>query len=323
MNTMLENKKTRIAIAGIGGIGGYLGGKLAHYYENFENVDIVFIARGESLDAIKANGLTLMSKDITYQCKPTLVSDNPDAIGPIDIFLLCTKTFAVAATLKRYAQCITASTTVITTQNTINGRAVIEPCLPDRATLMEGCIYIASNKVGPGKINHISGPAKLFFGTDRQVNAKGQDIAKIFNYAGIDTTYSADIGTALWKKFMFVSPAAIVTALFRITFTEILESREAEYLYIDLIGELMQLAKAKGVFVDEATVLNNIGLLGKFSGYVKSSFQLDLEKNAPSEIGALVEEVIAEAQSLNLSTPCYDQALNDLQAKISTLEKPA
>lgn len=323
MKTMLENNKTRIAIAGIGGIGGYLGGKLAHYYENFENVDIVFITRGASLDAIKANGLELLSKDIPYRCKPTLVSDNPDEIGQVGVFLLCTKTFSVPAMLKQYAKCMTANTTVITTQNTISGRAVIEPFLPSNATLMEGCIYIASNKAGPAKINHISGPAKLFFGTDRQVDPKGQDIAKIFSYAGIDTTYTTDINTALWKKFMFVSPAAIVTALFQITFTEILESQETEYLYIDLMGELMQLAKAKGVFADEATVLNNIGLLSKFSGYVKSSFQLDLEKNVPSEISALVKDVIAEAQSLSLSTPVYDQAFNDLQAKIKTFEKPA
>lgn len=317
MKTLQENKKTRIAVAGIGGIGGYLGGKLAHYYENFEQVDIVFITRGASLEAIKANGLALLSKDITYDCKPTLVSDNPDEIGPIDVFLLCTKTFSVPAILNQYAKCITAGTTVITTQNTISGRTVIEPYLPSNATLMEGCIYIASNKVSASKVNHISGPAKLFFGTDRQVKPKGQDIAKIFSYAGIETTYTTDINTALWKKFMFVSPAAIVTALFQITFTEIMERRETEYLYIDLIGELMQLAKTKGIFVDEATVLNNIALLSNFSGYVKSSFQLDLEKKAPSEIGALVADVIAEAQSFNLSTPCYGQALHDLQDKIN------
>lgn len=59
---MMVTKKTKITIAGIGGIGGYIGGKLAHYYSNNENVEIVFIARGEMAEAINKNGLKLLSK---------------------------------------------------------------------------------------------------------------------------------------------------------------------------------------------------------------------------------------------------------------------
>lgn len=320
MKTMFESKKIKIAIAGIGGIGGYLGGKLAHYYSNFENVDIIFITRGDSLNAIKIDGLELLSNDIIYQCIPTLISDDPDEIGEVDIFILCTKTFSVPNMLKEYAKCITANTTVITTQNTINGSTVIIPYLPDKATLLEGCIYIASNKISPAKIQHISGPATLYFGIEGKNNPKGQEIAKMFNYAGIETIYTANINSALWKKFMFVSPAAIVTALHHITFTEIMESRETEYLYINLIGELMQLAKAKNISIDDLTVLNNISLLKKFKGYVKSSFQIDIEKNAPTEISALVEYVINEAKLLNIPMPYYDKAFNDLQEKIKKLK---
>ncbi|MEO6978355.1 MAG: hypothetical protein ABI113_08245 [Mucilaginibacter sp.] len=44
---MTSPKKIRIAIAGIGGIGGYIGGKLAHYYSDIKDIEIVFITRGE------------------------------------------------------------------------------------------------------------------------------------------------------------------------------------------------------------------------------------------------------------------------------------
>jgi 2-dehydropantoate 2-reductase len=40
--------KTRIAILGIGGIGGYFGGKLAAQYAGSEDFEIIFIARGEN-----------------------------------------------------------------------------------------------------------------------------------------------------------------------------------------------------------------------------------------------------------------------------------
>ncbi|HEX3070469.1 MAG TPA: 2-dehydropantoate 2-reductase N-terminal domain-containing protein, partial [Thermoanaerobaculia bacterium] len=42
----------RIAIIGAGGVGGYFGGKLAHGDE-----DVVFIARGATLDALRTTGL--------------------------------------------------------------------------------------------------------------------------------------------------------------------------------------------------------------------------------------------------------------------------
>ncbi len=309
---MFENRKIKIAIAGIGGIGGYIGGKLAHYYATNENVDIIFISRGDSLKGIEKSGLELVSNEIVYKCVPTLISDNPDKIGEVDIFILCSKTFSVPTILEEYGNCLTANTTVITTQNTINGRDVITPFLTNNSTLLEGCIYIASNKVSPTKVQHISGPAKLFFGTDGEYNKKGEEIAKLLNYAGIDANYTTNITNALWKKFMFVSPAAIVTAIFQITFTEILESKETEYLYINLIAELMELAKAKNITIDELTVLNNINILSNFKGYVKSSFQLDLEKNKPSEINSLVKYVVDEAKLLNIPTPHFDDAFKQL-----------
>ncbi len=199
---------------------------------------------------------------------PALTSDDPSVIGSVDIFIICTKTFSVTDILKKYTACITANTTVITTQNTVNGKQTIAPLLPEGATLMEGSIYIASNITAPGKVEHVSGPAKFFFGTDGEADSKGQEIVKILADAGIDATYTADIKPVLWKKFMFVSPAAIVTAVFQTTFSGILENKQAEVLYAGLMAELMQLAKAKNIAFDENTIVNNINLLSNFKGEV-------------------------------------------------------
>ena len=39
--------KTKIAISGIGAVGGYYGGLLAARYKDSEDIDIYFISRGE------------------------------------------------------------------------------------------------------------------------------------------------------------------------------------------------------------------------------------------------------------------------------------
>lgn len=306
---MSDNRKIKIAVAGIGGVGGYIGGKLAHFYANHDTVEIIFIASNTSLEMLKKNGLELVSHEIVYKCQPALISNNPDEIGEVDLLLLCTKTFSVPSILEQYAPCISEKTTIITIQNTVNGKEVLTPLLPANATLMEGCIYIACNKTNLTRVQHVSGPATLFFGTERKFNPEGEQLAKLLNYAGIDAHYTTNITSILWKKFMFVSPAAIVTALFGITLTEIPEHKETEYLYIHLVGELMALARAKQIDIDDLTVLNNINLLSTFRGYVKSSFQLDLEKKRPSEISSLVTYVVDAATAQTLSTPHYNEAL--------------
>ena len=49
--------KFKIAILGIGGVGGYLGGRLAAKYAGLADVEVIFIARGKNAEAIKSNGL--------------------------------------------------------------------------------------------------------------------------------------------------------------------------------------------------------------------------------------------------------------------------
>lgn len=308
----MNKRPIRIAIAGIGGIGGYLGGKLACHYAGGKQVEVIFIARNEMAGAIIKDGLILHSKGVQYRCIPALVSGDPSAIGHIDIFIICTKNFSVADVVKNYAGCMDENTTVITTQNTVNGKAAIFPNLPQGATLMEGCIYIASNIAKPGVVVHSGGPAKFIFGTEENDNKSGEAIAEIFTDAGIDAAYSTDIKPVLWKKFMFVSPVAIVTALYKITFAEVLEKAEPAGLFTDLTAEVMRLATAKGIGIDDNTIANNIVLLTSFKGEIRSSFQLDLEQGMPTEIDSLISFVTREAKVFGIPTPCYANALVQL-----------
>lgn len=314
--TKMENQnKIKIAIAGIGGIGGYIGGKLALHYANNPKVEIIFICRVEHYDAIKSKGLDLITNNQTYTCVPHLVSYEASEIGKLEALIICTKNFAVEDLLKKYANCITSNTIIITTQNSVSGKETIAPLLPKEATLLEGAIYIGSNQIAPGKIHHLSGPSKFIFGTNGSDNAKGKLIAEVLNKADIDTTFTTNINSVLWKKFMFVSPAAIVTALYNITIPAILQNYEARTLYTALITELMFLAKTKNIEIDEDTIANNCKLLENFAPTVKSSFQLDLEKNKRTEINSLVHYVIAELVANDLKANSYKSALNELAEK--------
>ena len=80
--------KTKIAISGIGAVGGYYGGLLAARYKDSEDIDIYFISRGENLKEIRENGIEVKNTFLTIKAKPTLATDNPAEIGPVD-YLFC------------------------------------------------------------------------------------------------------------------------------------------------------------------------------------------------------------------------------------------
>jgi len=49
----------KIALSGIGAVGGYYGGMLARHYQNSKEVEIYFISRGENGQAIKEKGIEI------------------------------------------------------------------------------------------------------------------------------------------------------------------------------------------------------------------------------------------------------------------------
>jgi 2-dehydropantoate 2-reductase len=80
----------RIAIFGTGGAGGYFGAQLAHAGE-----DVVFIARGLHLQAIRATGLRLDTPAGEIVIQRARVTDDPARVGEVDVVLLGVKAWQV------------------------------------------------------------------------------------------------------------------------------------------------------------------------------------------------------------------------------------
>jgi 2-dehydropantoate 2-reductase len=80
----------RIVILGTGGVGGYFGGRLAQAGE-----DVTFIARGEHLRAIKANGLRVESSSGDFAVYPAKATDNVSEVGETDLVVLGVKAWQV------------------------------------------------------------------------------------------------------------------------------------------------------------------------------------------------------------------------------------
>ena len=101
----------RIAVMGAGSTGGYFGGMLSR-----GGHDVSLVARGAQLEAIRADGLLIVRDDdeFTVQC---LATDDPAKIGPVDLVLLCVKTYQNETAIPLMVPLVGRDTTVLCLQN--------------------------------------------------------------------------------------------------------------------------------------------------------------------------------------------------------------
>src|ERR1700735_5573619 len=105
----------KIAIIGVGAIGGYVGIRLALAGE-----DVTFIARGANLEALRTRGIRLINSDGTEEAVPRVkATDNYADAGPQDIVVLGMKAHQVEAVTGEVPKLFGPKTVVIPMQNGI------------------------------------------------------------------------------------------------------------------------------------------------------------------------------------------------------------
>src|SRR6201996_6974499 len=105
----------KIAIIGVGAIGGYVGLRLA-----LSGEEVTFIARGATLAALRAQGLKLVNADGREEHAPTVrATDNYGEAGPQDLVILAMKAHQVDAVAGELSKLLGPDTVIVPMQNGI------------------------------------------------------------------------------------------------------------------------------------------------------------------------------------------------------------
>src|SRR5687767_16040469 len=100
---------------GTGGVGGYYGGLLAQ-----QGNEVIFIARGAHLYAIRHEGLKVKSVHGDFTVFPANATDNPANVGPVNLVLFCVKTYNTDEAAEAIRPAVGSQTVVISLQNGID-----------------------------------------------------------------------------------------------------------------------------------------------------------------------------------------------------------
>jgi 2-dehydropantoate 2-reductase len=310
-------QKTRILIAGIGGVGGYFGGLLARRYADQRDVEVHFLARGSHLTEIQNNGLCVRKGTVEFIARPASATDDPSSIGLVDYIILCTKSYDLEAIIPQLLPCISSHTVILPLLNGVDNRARIKRLLPD-ALVLDGCVYLVSRLVQPGVVENNGNIEKLYFGLDGSPDAAFSMLGNILREAGIDVTYSQNISGIIWEKFIFISAFATATSYFDNTIGEIFEDPEKVNFLTDLIAEVIRIAQAKEISVDHGMLEKTLQKARALNHAATSSLHADFKRKSPrNELDALTGYVVAAGDAHDIATPAFDTAYRALVMRMS------
>ena len=286
----------RIVVMGSGGLGGYFGGLLAQ-----SGADVTFVARGAHLRALQEQGLSVRSVNGDYTV-PVRACADPGTLSPAGFVLFCVKTYDAAAAATLLQPVIDAQTIVLTLQNGVDMAAALQTTF-GRGTVLAGVTRIGSTLVAPGVIEQPTTDRLIEFGSlTGQQQEQVERVRILCTTAGIPTLVSPNIQRSLWEKLVFIAPFSGLSALTRLTPTQLLAHAPTRGLYRAVMQETTAVAQAAAGVAPEIAertlhYLDTIGDLGE------SSMAVDFQRQRRIEVEAIHGAVVRHGQRLGIPTP--------------------
>jgi 2-dehydropantoate 2-reductase len=294
----------KIGVIGVGGVGGYFGGKLCRLI-SAQRSEVYFVARGEHLDAICRNGLLVQTAaEGQWTCHPTLATDDFQALPALDLCLVCVKAYDLQHVARQLRHCVSEATAVIPL---LNGIDIYERMRKELgvARIFPACTYIGTHIASPGKIAQRGGDCKIQFGGDPQVpGVRPESVCEIFAQSGIAYEFFDDISAELWRKYIFIASLGIVQASFDKTLGQVMESPELSRHLQSVMEEITALGLRKGIDLPADIVAANSRRARTFAYKTKTSFQRDFERaDRPDERDILTGTILRLSKQLEVDTP--------------------
>jgi 2-dehydropantoate 2-reductase len=305
----------RIGIIGIGGVGGYYGGKLALKYAGSGEHEVIFFARGAHLAAIRKEGLKLVTVDGESTVRPTLATDKPAELGVLDLALFCTKSYGLEDAARAIAGNLREGSVVLPLLNGVDISDRLKSVLP-KGTVLYGGVFVSSAIQGPGVVKQVAGTGQLFFGPAKKSDVeKYRPIEALLQGAGIKAELSADALLPLWTKYIFIGPMAGVTSMTGKPFGDVLASTDDRAMVEGMMKEVEAVARRKGVNFPPDIVLASIGKAAAFSPATKTSMQLDYERGNKTELDIFIAYVVQAGKELGIQVPLHEKVYAELKKR--------
>lgn len=304
------NPKLKILIAGVGGVGGFLGARLALN----KNAEVHFLCRGEHLKAILAKGIMLEESGRTSTTRPESASDNCSLMPEMDIILLCTKSYSLDEICLNIKSCTGKKTVLIPLLNGLGHETVIRKYFPENI-ILKSCIYIVSKYEAPGHIVFGGKTHRWLIDANIESIDNTSSFSRLSGDAGINLELHSDIESRLWEKFCFISALASYTSAGSVNTGQICSDPEHRLQLMELFKEVVLLAQITGINIPSDITNKYMQQIENLPPGTTSSMERDFALHKKSEFESLCGYVVRNAAAHNLKVPAFEKCYKILKEK--------
>ena len=291
----------RIAIFGAGSVGGYFGGRLSQAGE-----DVVFITRGDTLNALLTQGLRVDSINGDFTVQPVQATDNPSKIGKVDMVLVGVKAWQVPEAAEAMRPMIGPETFVLPLQNGLEAPAQLSEILGEQHVLGGLCglfCYVA----GAGHIVHAGTDPFVKIGEmDNRRSQRVELLLETFKRAGVKAEIPPDIQVAMWMKFLLIAVWSGMGAVTRAPvgiWRRLPETRRMAELSLQ---EIIAVAATRGISLPGEALQTIMTMYDGLVPRSTASLQRDVMEGRPSELEAQFGAVVRFGQEADVATPLFE-----------------
>jgi 2-dehydropantoate 2-reductase len=299
----------RIAVVGAGAVGGYFGARLAQ-----GGAELVVIARGPHLEAIRRDGIRIESVAGNAVVRPAECTNEPSRVAPVDAVLLGVKAWQVETAARDLAALLGPEACVLPLQNGVEAPGQIDRALgPGRS--LGGLCRILSELTGPGRIRHSGIEPYVAFGELAGGDSpRTRRLLEAFAAApGVRAELLPDIRLGMWRKFLLITGWGAVAAASGAPIGVIRSDPELRRQLLEAMREIVAVGRAKGVALDEKDVRDAVVLLDLAPAEGTTSMQRDLAAGRPAEVDAQIGAVVRLARAADVPAPYHARVLQALQ----------
>ncbi len=297
----------RIGVLGVGGIGGYFGGRLGA-----AGHDLHFIARGAHGAALAESGLKVESAFGDIELPNVSVSEDLESLAGCDLVMHCTKMWEVESSGARLARCLGDKTIVVPFQNGVEAADLLSAGLGSER-VAQGIAYISAFIDAPGFVRHANKVHRLTLGARHPAQESTLTaLCEAGTAAGFDIAMSRNLPADLWRKMIVLSALAGSTGLRRCDLGALRRTDGGRALLAGLVEEATAVARAEGVALKPDAAAKCLEQLGTMPDSMEASLAVDLKRGNRLELPWLNGAILRLAGRHGLSAPMTEVVVRAL-----------
>lgn len=308
----------RIAIAGSGAMGSFLGGFFAR-----AGLDVTLInPPSEHVRTIQAVGLTLRDGPETFTV-PVKITTSPSTLQPVELIIILVKSYHTEKAVKDVLNLVGPSTYMLSLQNGIGHHLIMNKYVEGRKILL-GSTSSGAYLSKPGQVT-VAGKGETFIGAFTGIDPSVlEDIKNLFVTAGLRCTISEEILRIIWEKLIINVGINALTAITRLQNGKLLEYPELEQILEGAVREAVTVAHGQKMKITFPNPVEKVKEVARITAGNRSSMLQDIERKRPTEINVINGAIIEIGERLNLDVPINRTLFNLVKVleKINLSEPP-